>query len=71
MKAILAAFASAALLAAPMASISTPAAAQAHGGGGGSHGGGGGGFCTFAVLPPLHPASTEIIAPSRRERIHR
>jgi hypothetical protein len=46
MKAIFAALASAALLAAPMASISTPAAAQPHGGGvhggGGFHGGGGG-----------------------------
>ena len=41
MKTIFAALASAALLAAPMASISTPAAAQAHGGGG-FHGGGGG-----------------------------
>lgn len=51
MKTIFAALASAALLAAPMASISTPAAAQIHGGGfhasagfrggGGFHGGGG------------------------------
>ena len=41
MKAIFAALASAALLAAPMASISTPAAAQPHGGGG-FHGGSGG-----------------------------
>jgi hypothetical protein len=34
-------------------------------------GGGGGGFCTFAVLPLLHPASTDSIAPSRKEKIHR
>jgi hypothetical protein len=32
--------------------------------------GGGAGFCTFAVLPPLHPASNEIIAAGKRTRIH-
>jgi hypothetical protein len=69
MKTIFAALASAALLATPMASVSTPAGAQPHGGGfhgGGGFRGAGGGFTAQAASAAA--TRTEVVRGGHHDR---